>query len=118
MILVADCSALVALSICDSLHLLETLFTTVAVPESVYLEATKPDKRQAQALKHFLQGIISSVWHSASATFLSQLLNIEIPENRLQVKMRLYDSLTPIQTPEANRQPAPRQHSLSNKFVN
>lgn len=61
MILVADCSALVALSICDSLHLLEALFTRVAVPESVYLEATKPDKHQAQALKHFLQGKVHQV---------------------------------------------------------
>ena len=70
------------------------------------------------ARKILQDDFISSVWHSASATFLSQLLNIEIPENRLQVKMQLYDSLTPIQPPEANRQPPPRQHSLSNKFVN
>lgn len=61
MILVADCSALVALSICDSLHLLEELFTSVVVPESVYWEATKPDKHQAQALKHFLQGKVHQV---------------------------------------------------------
>ena len=55
MILVADCSALVALSVCGSLNLLEQLFASVVVPETVYLEATQPDKKQAQALKTFLQ---------------------------------------------------------------
>ena len=55
MILVADCSALVALAICDSLDLLERLIDSVVVPETVYNEATRPDKKQAQALKIFLQ---------------------------------------------------------------
>ena len=53
MILVADCSSLVALSVCGSLNLLERLFASVVVPETVYLEATQPDKKQAQALKLF-----------------------------------------------------------------
>lgn len=61
MILVADCSALVALSVCDSLHLLEQLFASVAVPETVYREATEPDKPQAQALKQFFQGKVHPV---------------------------------------------------------
>lgn len=61
MILVADCSALVALSVCNSLPLLEKLFTSVAVPETVYWEATRSDKPQAQALKQFLQGKIHQV---------------------------------------------------------
>jgi predicted nucleic acid-binding protein len=56
MILVADCSALVALSVCGSLNLLERLFASVVVPETVYVEATRPDKNQAQALKIFLKG--------------------------------------------------------------
>ncbi len=43
MILVADCSALVALSVCGSLNLLEHLFASVVVPETVYIEATQPD---------------------------------------------------------------------------
>jgi predicted nucleic acid-binding protein len=51
MILVADCSALVALSVCGSLNLLEQLFTSIVVPETVYFEATRPYKKQAQALK-------------------------------------------------------------------
>jgi predicted nucleic acid-binding protein len=37
MILVADASALIALSACDSLSLLEGLFGTVLVPEAVFL---------------------------------------------------------------------------------
>ena len=61
MILVADCSALVALSVCGSLNLLEQLFASVVVPETVYLEATRPDKKQAQALKTFLQGKVRQV---------------------------------------------------------
>jgi uncharacterized protein len=35
MILVADCSALIALASCDGLHLLDALFGTVIVPEAV-----------------------------------------------------------------------------------
>lgn len=61
MILVADCSALVALAVCDSLDLLERLFDTVVVPEAVYREATQPDKKQAQILKVFLQGKVRRV---------------------------------------------------------
>jgi predicted nucleic acid-binding protein len=38
MILVADASALIALSACDSLPLLAALFGTVLVPEAVFLE--------------------------------------------------------------------------------
>jgi uncharacterized protein len=61
MILVADCSALVALSVCGSLNLLEHLFAVVVVPETVYIEATQPDKKQAQALKTFLHGKVRQV---------------------------------------------------------
>lgn len=61
MILVADCSALVALSVCNQLNLLEQLFASVAVPETVYCEATRPDKHQAQVLKQFLQGKVHKV---------------------------------------------------------
>ena len=61
MILVADCSALIALSVCESLVLLEELFEIVVVPETVYHEATRPDKKEAQALKLFLQGKVRHV---------------------------------------------------------
>ena len=61
MILVADCSALVALAVCDSLDILERMFDSVVVPEAVYYEATRPDKKQAQALNIFLQGNVRQV---------------------------------------------------------
>lgn len=61
MILVADSSALIALSVCNSLGLLEQLFDTVVVPETVYYEATRPDKNEAQNIKKFLNGKVHKV---------------------------------------------------------
>lgn len=61
MILVADCSALIALSICDSLELLEQLFSNVVVPETVYHEATQPNKKEAHRLEKYLQGKVRKV---------------------------------------------------------
>ncbi|MGD0961957.1 MAG: DUF3368 domain-containing protein [Methylomonas sp.] len=61
MILVADSSALIALSACNSLYLLEKLFGAVIVPETVYLETTQPNKKEAQALRIFLQDKVRKV---------------------------------------------------------
>jgi predicted nucleic acid-binding protein len=61
MILVADCSALIALSTCNSLELLEQLFSTVVVPEAVFYEATSPNKREARQLKTYLQDKVRKV---------------------------------------------------------
>jgi predicted nucleic acid-binding protein len=61
MILVADCSALVALASCDALHLLDALFGTVVVPEAVYREAVVGDRPQARRLEAYLKGKIRSV---------------------------------------------------------
>ena len=61
MILVADCSALIALSTCQSLELLEQLFNTVVVPEAVYYEATSADKKEAQQLKAYLRDKVRKV---------------------------------------------------------
>jgi hypothetical protein len=61
MILVADSSALIALSVCNSLSLLEQLFGSVVVPETVYVETTRPNKKEAQALKLFLEGKVRQV---------------------------------------------------------
>lgn len=47
MILIADASALVALSACDSLVLLDALFGQVWVPEAVFNEVAVADKPQA-----------------------------------------------------------------------
>jgi len=61
MILIADSSALVALSVCDSLILLERLFKEVIVPEAVFLEVIKSDKPEARMLKEFLRKKVRKV---------------------------------------------------------
>jgi predicted nucleic acid-binding protein len=61
MILVADCSALIALSACNQLKLLEKIFETVIVPEAVYQEATVLDKKEARQIETFLQGKVRIV---------------------------------------------------------
>ena len=61
MILVADCSALVALASCNGLHLLDELFGVVIVPESVYREAVVDDKPEAQQLKDYLKDKVRKI---------------------------------------------------------
>ena len=54
MILIADSSALIALSVCDSLKLLDQLFSEVIVPQAVYEEVIKPEKPEAIPLQKYL----------------------------------------------------------------
>ena len=61
MILIADASALVALSACDSLGLLDALFGQVGVPEAVFNEVAVADKPQAARLRSYLQGKVHAV---------------------------------------------------------
>jgi predicted nucleic acid-binding protein len=61
MILIADASALVALSACDSLALLDGLFGQVWVPEAVFSEVAVADKPQAVRLQIYLQGKVRAV---------------------------------------------------------
>ncbi len=61
MILVADCSPLIALASCNGLYLLEALFDTVIVPEAVYREAVVRDKPEAQQLKEYLKDKIRKI---------------------------------------------------------
>lgn len=61
MILVADCSALIALASCQGLHLLDALFNNVIVPEAVYHEAVVNDKPEAQPLKEYLKDKIRKI---------------------------------------------------------
>ena len=61
MILVADCSALIALASCNGLHLLDALFGTVIVPEAVYRESIVSDKPEAQRLKEFLKDKVRKI---------------------------------------------------------
>ena len=61
MILVADCSALIALASCNGLRWLEALFATVIVPEAVYREAIVSHKPEAQQLKEFLKDKVRKI---------------------------------------------------------
>lgn len=56
MLLIADSSALVALSVMGSLTLIDQLFDRVAVPEAVYREVTTDESLpEAKQLKHYLK---------------------------------------------------------------
>ena len=55
MILIADSSALISLSICNQLELLDKLFDRVQVPLSVYNEINVPDKPESKVLVKFLK---------------------------------------------------------------
>lgn len=61
MILVADASALIALSACDSLRLLDALFGNVIVPEAVFFEVAGTNKPQSARLHSYLQGKVRTV---------------------------------------------------------
>ena len=61
MIVIADSSALVALSVCDCLLLLDALFGEVKVPQAVYDEVCIPNKAESQALRAYLAGKVCSV---------------------------------------------------------
>lgn len=55
MILIADSSALIALSICDSLDLLDLLYGDVRVPQSVFDEVTAGNKVSFEKLYDYLK---------------------------------------------------------------
>jgi len=61
LIVIADSSALVALSICDSLPLLDELFGEVKVPQAVYDEVCIVNKAESQALQAYLAGKVCNV---------------------------------------------------------
>ncbi len=55
MIVIADSSALVALSVCQVLEKIEPLFGKVYVPDSVYKEVSIKGKPESEVLKKFLE---------------------------------------------------------------
>lgn len=61
MIIVADSSALVALSTCNALELLTQLFDDVKVPQAVYNEVTVSGKLEARSLAKFLKERVVAV---------------------------------------------------------
>ena len=61
MIVIADSSALVALSVCQVLEKTETLFGKVYVPDSVYKEVSIKGKPESEVLKKFLETRTKSI---------------------------------------------------------
>jgi predicted nucleic acid-binding protein len=61
MIIIADSSALVALSICRILPLLETIFDKVYVPKAVYNEVCISGKPESKFLCEYLNNRVQSV---------------------------------------------------------
>lgn len=61
MILIADASALIALSACDSLWLLDAIFGTVLVPEAVFREVAAVSKPHSEPLQSYLHGKVRQV---------------------------------------------------------
>ena len=66
MILIADSSALVALSIVDKLDVLEKLFGEVYVPRAVYDEINQENKVEAHKLKNYCKDRVLDIQSSAN----------------------------------------------------
>jgi hypothetical protein len=60
MIIVCDASPLIALSLCDKLDLLDSLFREVVVPEAVYKEVNREGKPEAGKIAAWAQGKVQS----------------------------------------------------------
>lgn len=61
MIIVADSSALIALAICQGLHVLDQLFHEVKVPQAVFEEVIVEGKAVAERLREYLHGKVVTV---------------------------------------------------------
>lgn len=62
MLIIADSSALIALSTCGALPLLDGLFDSVLVPPAVFQECTATGKPEASQLREFLKNnVVESV---------------------------------------------------------
>lgn len=66
MILIADSSALVALSIVDKLDVLEKLFGEVYVPRAVYNEVSQENKAESYKLKNYCKDRVLDIQASAN----------------------------------------------------
>jgi len=66
MILIADSSALVALSIVDKLDVLEKLFGKVYVPRAVYDEVSQKNKVESYKLKNYCKDRVLDIQTSAN----------------------------------------------------
>ncbi len=66
MILIADSSALVALSIVNKLDVLEKLFGEVYVPKAVYNEVSQENKAESYKLKSYCKNRVLDIQSSAN----------------------------------------------------
>ena len=66
MILIADSSALVALSIVDRLDILEQLFGEVYIPRAVYDEVSKENKAESYKLANYCKDRVLDIQSSAN----------------------------------------------------
>jgi uncharacterized protein len=56
MLIIADSSSLVALTLCDGLRLLDQLFEEIKVPQAVFNEVVVQGKPAAESLRAYLSG--------------------------------------------------------------
>ena len=61
MILIADSSAVITLAIVDKLDILQTIFKEVYIPNAVYQEITKTNKKESIKLKDFFQNRVKNI---------------------------------------------------------
>ncbi|OQY04133.1 MAG: hypothetical protein B6I20_03595 [Bacteroidetes bacterium 4572_117] len=87
MIIIADTSALIALSTCNALHLLEALFEKIAVPKLVYDECVIVNKSQSEKLLNFLCNRIELVENTKILDLPSNLGQGEISAMLLYKKV-------------------------------
>jgi predicted nucleic acid-binding protein len=74
MIIVCDASPLIALSLCDKLDLLDTLFREVVIPEMVYKEVSREGKPEAGKIAVWAQGKVQK----AGKQPLFQAINLSL----------------------------------------
>ncbi|MGK5093467.1 DUF3368 domain-containing protein [Deltaproteobacteria bacterium TL4] len=87
MIIVADSSPLIALASCQSLELLEQLYSTIKVPGVVFDEVTIEGKVEAKALKAFLKNKVENIDLSNYLIFPSPLGRGELEAMALYRKL-------------------------------
>jgi len=92
MILIADSSALIALSICQSLDLLDSLFGDVKVPQAVFDEVSVSNKAESVALIEYLQDKIEQV-DTAQYVYLDSYADLGETEAMLLYKQMSADWL-------------------------
>jgi len=76
MIVICDSSPLIALSMLDSLHLLDSLFNEVVVPAAVFNELTTIPKPESQSIAAWVQGKVAAATDRRLMQSFSLLLDV------------------------------------------